>query len=73
MIECQAQGSNDGLKFMNITGLNTGAVTAVDIAEDSGTVGFAYLRFEITLNVNGATTGDWAAATFDVHANLVNQ
>lgn len=72
-IECKGQGSNDGLEFDDIGSFAISAVTAKGMDSVSATVAFAYVRFMITLNPQGAATGDWAAATFDVHGNLVQQ
>jgi hypothetical protein len=68
----QAQGSNDGVTYVdesNVAILNAQTVAAHG---DSGEFSYAFLRFELTFDAQGSGT-ELAMTTFDVHANLTQQ
>jgi len=72
-VTVKAQGSSDGQTFTDITSFTTGAVNILDVHTYKDTVGFAFVRFHCTLSNGGTSTGDWAAATFDIHGNFTKQ
>jgi len=66
-----AEGSNDGVNWVAITGLSvTSTVTGLATAE--GDLGFAWLRFDINLTLAGSA-GDTAEAVFDLQANVLRK
>jgi len=72
-LDCQAQGSNDGLEWVDISGFAITGTQGTGPFPAEKEVGYAYLRFQLTLDSNGTSSGDWAAVTLDLHANLVEK
>ena len=61
------QYSNDGQVWVpTTTGLSA---SATGPAHTEGPISAVFVRLEITHNTNGSS-GDWSAATFDIHGNL---
>jgi hypothetical protein len=62
------EGSNDGQTWFPAQ--SSGALTTPADDTFNGDFLFAYVRAQMTLV---ATSGDWAAAAFDVHANFLDK
>ena len=66
-VDIFVQQSNDGQNWetsaISLSGNAVGTTSTV------GVITAAFIRLQITQSVNG-TTGDWTAATFDIHGNL---
>jgi len=72
-IALKAEGSNDGVEYTEIADLTISSVTTKGLHTDSADVTFAFLRFKIELDAKTGSSGDWAAATYDIHANLIKK
>ena len=70
-ISYQAQVSNDGVRWTNVTALTdlstTPTTTPLQII---AAINGVYLRFVFTFQLGGASAGDLAAVSFDLHVNL---
>jgi hypothetical protein len=66
------QGSNDGVEYADITGMTISNKTTAALHTAEGDVTFAFLRFQIDLDSAGSAA-EWAAMTFDLHANLTRK
>lgn len=70
-IAYQAQVSNDGVHWVDVTGLsdNTGSTTSVPrqvVQEAHG----AFIRFKFTLTVSGGSGSEVGGCGFDLHVKL---
>ena len=72
-IKIQGEGSNDGVQYATIASLVTAAATGTGLNQISADVTFAFLRFSIELDAKSGGAGEWAAATYDIHANLTQK
>ena len=67
----QAQVSNDGTNWVDVTALTESVTTATTTPEQVvAAVNGAYLRFKFSLTIAAGSAGDIAGVGFDLHVNL---
>ena len=71
-VDLEAQISNDGVEYMALSALSLLANGLTGLAEASGNVTAAYIRFKISLYIDGGSAGDLAWTTLDLHVNFTH-
>ena len=70
-LDLHVEGSNDGLEFLPISGIEIAGANAAQTYQCDGDMPYAFLRLSYTLDPKGAGT-ELVFFTFDVTANLTH-
>ena len=71
-LSVEAQGSNDGVEYTDVSAVAVSSKTTAGLHTDDGDFTYAFIRFKFTLAPNGSGT-ELAFMTFDVQANLTRK